>query len=411
MSVWAVVADLSPLTAWLANDAPPFLRDSTFWLILGPALLVAFALGLSVRPVRRVVSLWQGGASAVDPVLGRAASTTLTALSQDVVVTPETAQSYLALGALFRERGEFDRASAIHRAIAQKEELAPAVKAQAVFAQAEDFTAAGVHDRAEQLFRRVLKEAGKKNFLGQQALLALARLMERQQRWADALTLREELTPPLADAAVVAQLWVKVAATHTQAGDRGPAERALKNALAAAPTCTPAVAALASLYVGEGKPELATAVLQKYAPQRPALAHVLAPMMVQAFVATKELAALERLWEELCAHPHSTWPVAVAYAAWLNERKKHKEALRILTQAYDRNPAVIEAAAALSQQYERLQNPAGALTVVNSHLTEKAKRVQQYRCGSCGYGARAVFWQCPQCLAWDRVQPIVAPQR
>jgi lipopolysaccharide biosynthesis regulator YciM len=34
-------------------------------------------------------------------------------------------------------------------------------------------------------------------------------------------------------------------------------------------------------------------------------------------------------------------------------------------------------------------------------LGQHTRRLSQYRCTACGFRARAHYWQCPACSAWE----------
>jgi lipopolysaccharide biosynthesis regulator YciM len=48
--------------------------------------------------------------------------------------------------------------------------------------------------------------------------------------------------------------------------------------------------------------------------------------------------------------------------------------------------------------------------LVLKQLTEQlVAGTPAYRCGRCGFGARAHHWQCPSCKNWATVKPIHGP--
>ena len=67
-------------------------------------------------------------------------------------VDSDTAEIHLALGHLFRQRGEVDRAIRIHQNLLARPELDKRYHVQALFALGQDYLRAGVLDRAEQIF-------------------------------------------------------------------------------------------------------------------------------------------------------------------------------------------------------------------------------------------------------------------
>src|SRR5687767_2188417 len=67
-------------------------------------------------------------------------------------VDSETVETHLALGSLFRRRGEVDRAIRIHQNLIARPQLNKNQRIQALSELAQDYLRAGVLDRAERLF-------------------------------------------------------------------------------------------------------------------------------------------------------------------------------------------------------------------------------------------------------------------
>src|SRR6188768_1949329 len=64
----------------------------------------------------------------------------------------ETFETQVALGHLFRRRGEVDRAIRLHQGLVQRNDLSDQQKVQALLALGEDYMRSGLLDRAETVF-------------------------------------------------------------------------------------------------------------------------------------------------------------------------------------------------------------------------------------------------------------------
>src|ERR1700693_5376873 len=95
----------------------------------------------------------------------------------------DTIETHFALGALYRRRGEVERAIRIHQNLLARVELASEHKEQALLALAQDYLRAGVLDRAEGLFQQVSEVPR----LRASALDASRGVYERQHDWQQAL--------------------------------------------------------------------------------------------------------------------------------------------------------------------------------------------------------------------------------
>src|SRR5450755_125460 len=101
----------------------------------------------------------------------------------------ETIETHFALGALYRRRGEVERAIRIHQNLLARKELASEHREQALLALAQDYLRAGLLDRAEALFQQVSEVPR----LRAVALDSLRGVYERQNEWQQALDVYRKL--------------------------------------------------------------------------------------------------------------------------------------------------------------------------------------------------------------------------
>src|ERR1044071_8084205 len=73
-----------------------------------------------------------------------------------VKVDPQTIELHFALGSLFRRRGEVERAIRMHQNLVERDDLQQQQKLDALNEIAQDYLKAGLLDRAEELFARLL---------------------------------------------------------------------------------------------------------------------------------------------------------------------------------------------------------------------------------------------------------------
>ena len=70
-------------------------------------------------------------------------------------VDSSTIETHLALGGLYRKRGEFDKAILIHQNLLSRPTLEKELKNQALYELAKDFHSAGLYDRSEKIFKNL----------------------------------------------------------------------------------------------------------------------------------------------------------------------------------------------------------------------------------------------------------------
>ena len=104
-------------------------------------------------------------------------------------VTTDTIETHLALGSLFRRRGEVERAIRVHQNIISKPGLDESQKTRALLELGEDYMRAGLFDRAENLFVR-LSQGSRYQV---EALEQLCRIYEQEREWQRAIESAEPL--------------------------------------------------------------------------------------------------------------------------------------------------------------------------------------------------------------------------
>jgi lipopolysaccharide assembly protein B len=323
-----------------------------------------------------------------------------------VAVDRDTVETQFALGALFRRRGEVDRAIRIHQNLTARAELDPTYREQASYALAQDYLRAGLHDRAEKLLQQ-LSAAGTYRIA---ALRDLAAVYEVQRDWERAIATHRELArvgkPP--QPAAIAHYWCELAEVAMAQGDYTAARSHLRAARREQRRFPRAALLNADVAQAEGEPKLALKLLKRVPAQQPALAGLVLPRLVKALRAAGREPDLQALLMEL-AHEGREVADALAYAA-IVAGELEVPALLALAREYVRaEPAVAEMIEALLPPGSGLDD-AGLARLCNA-LRRQALRGARFRCGECGFVSNGFFWQCPGCKTWDGLKALTPSDR
>ena len=100
-------------------------------------------------------------------------------------VDSSTIETHLALGGLYRKRGEFDKAILIHQNLLSRPTLESELKNQALYELARDFYSAGLYDRSEKIFNSLSEIKNYKN----SCLEQLLKIYEVTKDWEKAINL------------------------------------------------------------------------------------------------------------------------------------------------------------------------------------------------------------------------------
>lgn len=104
-------------------------------------------------------------------------------------VDSDTVETHLALGNLFRRRGEVERATRIHQNIIARPNLAADHRLQALSELGQDYLKAGVLDRAERLFVELI-ELGRRDLTSYQFLLTI---YQQEKDWIKAIDVAKKI--------------------------------------------------------------------------------------------------------------------------------------------------------------------------------------------------------------------------
>jgi len=141
------------------------------------------------RQMRRTARHARSYMRAISHLIARDTDTVIDELKTVVEENIEDVEPYFALGAMFRTRGEHERAIRVHQALALRERDRRKVRHRALYELGLDFRAAGMPRRATKAMEEVLlDEPGHEG-----ALRALASLYEEQARFNEAAGLWKRL--------------------------------------------------------------------------------------------------------------------------------------------------------------------------------------------------------------------------
>ncbi len=392
--------------------------------------------------------------------IARDHDTVIAELRKVVEENVEDSEPYFALAALFRARGEHERAIRVHQALAVREGATHKLKQRALYELGLDFRAAGMPRRAARALEEVL--AAEPRHEG--ALRGLCGMYEEQGRFAEAAgawtrlcKLRGEVPPRRHH-----HLQCAAAQRAIADGDLDSAKRLLKDARDSAPDGKETAhffAAAAELAAARKNPKAARERLRQALGVAPELARFLVPGLAEA---ERQLAARDAdpapplaptvtddLDDDDRHTNDSTAVVAIGAGALdpITERAAAQAAAATLAELADstRSPHLavaaaealdpLDAGAALerfrkvavdSPEHLPARIAAARLALaskdadqITSELTALAAAGgalawadgASWRCASCSHRSPAFAWRCAGCRRWGVARPEVGRDR
>lgn len=320
-------------------------------------------------------------------------------------VDGETVETHLALGSLFRRRGEVDRAIRIHQNLMERSNLSAELRGFALFELGQDFMRAGLLDRAEGLFLELV-ELGLHR---QRALQSLCEIYQQERDWTRCLEVAAQLRP-LSDQSMtvdIAQYHCELAEDARRKGDAQGARQQLRMAQEVDPKCVRAVMLEGFMALEAGDPAQAVALFQGVADHGAVYVAEILPALIDALCQLDQ-DVLERL--EALARHHPSPPLMLSLSEHMADVRGTEAAMDLLTTYLSTyaDLAALERLLELRAGEEPIESRTGQRArVVHAVAQQLLMRQPVYQCEKCGFQARALHWLCPSCKSWGTVLPVL----
>ena len=385
------------------------------WIGLGLLALLAggAALLLRGRPGRGR-GLDEGGAylRGVRHLISDDPDAAIEELTRVVRVNTEAVETYFALGALFRRKGEFDRAIRIHQNLMARPDLAISDRTRARFELAFDYRHAGMLEQAAQGFEEVAAGAGRAPGLMAEALAQLRDIHLDSGDYAEAVSAQKRRMKVTDgdERALLAHLLAAFARKAGAAGEADDAKRALREAEKHHPEGADVALAFAEHEIRAGRHKAAKKRLDAALSAEPALAVSAAAVVDELFFSQGRFQEVEAYWGAQIARAPSEAFFHLALALHLQRRGREDEAIEAAQEALRSDPRLHQA----KQLLARLLLDARVEEGLRPQLEEAFQGlspVPDFHCQGCGHASSAFVWRCPRCGAWDQLARAGAPEK
>ena len=315
----------------------------------------------------------------------------------------ETFETQVALGHLFRRRGEVDRAIRLHQALVSRPGLSDQQKVQAMLALGEDYMRSGLLDRAETVFSDLVRLD-----ITPHALRHLIGIYQAERDWPKAIenATRYEAATGEPMGRLVAQFECELADRHRAAGDVEAARGAVRRAYEADANSVRAGLLEGRIEVDAGNDGAAIRAFERVARHDPDYLPELLPALLACYERTGDTPGARAFLGEMTEHYRGIAPV-LALARIIEAGEGVAAARAWLAQQLKDRPSVRGEAALIELSLAEGADPVATLQDLG-HITDQLLvRNPSYRCTRCGFGARAHHWQCPSCKEWGSVKPLL----
>lgn len=320
-------------------------------------------------------------------------------------VDSETVETHLALGSLFRRRGEVDRAIRIHQNLIARPQLSILQRKESLMALGQDYMSAGLFDRAERIFLEVVELGGSKETRSLHGLLAI---YQQEKAWEKALEVikKLEISTGTSFHTQAAHYYCEMAHQALKSNALDKAVYCIKQAISVDSESVRASIMNANLEMKEGRYKHAIRSLKRV-PQQDAdfLTEIIEPLVL----CHKELDSMEEcikyLEQTLENNPRAS--VIFVIAEYLKQQKNMNAAIDFVADNLSKHPSI----RGLNQLiYWHLESAHGKvrdkLQMLYDITSKFLDNKPVYRCVHCGFGGKHLHWHCPSCKNWGRMKPV-----
>ncbi len=319
-------------------------------------------------------------------------------------VDSDTVETHLAVGKLFRRRGEVDRALRIHQNLIARPQLESVYREQAMYELGHDYLSAGMLDRAERIFTELSNE----KTYAPQALSTLIEIYEQEKSWQKAIdtAVKYQTLTRKNLYSQMSHYYCELAELHLNKSELHQAENLLESALAVDKSCVRASIVFAKVHMRAGNYELALKRLKKIRDQNTNYLSESVELIASCYESLKKEDELIDYFKKLIGeYPHV--PVVLILAERIRKWKGDKVAANFVAEYVRRYPSLRGLQLFVTLYMTSVEGRAKEDMQILQNLMKKVLATKpDYQCTSCGFSGRTLHWQCPGCKEWSSIRPL-----
>lgn len=318
-------------------------------------------------------------------------------------VDSDTVETHLAVGKLFRRRGEVDRAIRIHQNLIARPQLEKVYREQSLYELGQDYLSAGMLDRAERIFLELINTKS----LSAQALQTLIDIYQQGKDWNNAIQMamkyeaitRQNMQP------TIAQYYCELADVEYTKKRYDHAKNYLDKSIAADKCCVRASLTQAKILMDQAEYKSALRCLKKIKDQNPDYLSEAIDLLASCY---EKLDAEDRLviYLKQLLEEHPRVPVALILAERIRKRKGDKVAAAFVADYVRRYPSLRGLFIFINIYISNAEGRAREdLQILQNLMKNLLASKPEYQCHSCGFSGKSLHWQCPGCKQWSTMMP------
>lgn len=319
-------------------------------------------------------------------------------------VNSDTVETHLALGNMFRKRGEVDRAIRIHQNLIARNSLSSEQRNDALLELGEDYMKAGLFDRAEALFNELIEN----NVHLSSVLPLLLDIYQQERDWHSAIRIASQMgiVSGQPARAIIAQFYCELAENARARDNIEEACRLLEKAGEFNPYCARARLIRALIARQQGEYQMAIAAFEQVAERD---IELLPEILDDMYACHAELGTLPAMTDFLYRAVSSYAGISpvLMLADIISSENGNRVAAEFVSAELGKRPSVRGLSRFIDLSLSISDGDARENLLLLKNVTDKLlENKPLYKCIDCGFCGKALHWQCPGCKHWNTVKPI-----
>ncbi|MBF8999960.1 lipopolysaccharide assembly protein LapB [Vibrio nitrifigilis] len=320
-------------------------------------------------------------------------------------VDNDTIDTHLALGNLFRSRGEVDRAIRIHQNLISRTGLTIDQKNLALQQLAKDYMVSGFLDRAERIFEQLVDEPEHR----ESALQQLTAIYQQTREWNKAIECAQALVKmgKIKMKSNIAHFLCELAMQEKSDGRHDKAVQLFKRALQMDSKCVRATISLGKLYLENEDYKRTAEYMRQVLEQDIDFVGEVLPIVAECYHHLGQEHELVVFLRE-CIADNAGVSAELMLAHLVAKHEGTASAQDLLTRQLVKNPTMKGFYRLIDYHIAEAEEGRAkeSLMTLQKLVGEQMKTKPHYRCSHCGFSTHSLYWHCPSCKSWGSIKPI-----
>ena len=385
--------------------------DNTPLFVVLPFVVLAFMLGMFLgrkksdkQPGSGHYSLSSDYFKGLNYLLNEQTDKAINVFVGMLDVGEETVDTHIALGNLYRQRGEVEKAIKIHQNVIAKPSLNISKRNDSLYELARDFMNAGLLDRAESLFQELIK----KQSHVQSALEYLLSIYQQEHDWNSAILTAKKLESAsnVSYSRQVAHFYCELALISQKNGQNQDALKLVKKALGTDKQSVRASIIEGKIYKSMGNCKAATRAYRRVEQQDPLMMSEILEPLLQCYRVLNKTKEINSFLE----HSLNTYEgitSVLLFAEQIRQTKGDKAAALFVVDTLRKKPSIRGLSYLIDISLDFTKGTAHDNLLILQEITRKLLQDKPvYQCTQCGFKGKSMYWHCPGCKSWSSIKPI-----